>query len=354
MNAGGDIKIKVDADGSGIEQVFKDIHTSLNGVNATLKTFFVTAMATAVTTLTKATIDFVINAKKSSDELGVTMDRAIQLNRVMSAIGKGGGDLVGSMKTIQAYMASAYYDAFKLSRLKLLGLSTEDFKNFDFDKVLRKSLEATKGMGQAMAQQLMVGAYGSVGVDYLMNRDRILDRPSETGLSDEQAEMIVELKLQFMELMDSIKALIAEAIVPFGNVLLRSIAWFKDITPGLWGKPGNFNSFVDKEINREFEAQHRERATADNTILPDSQRLPELTGGNPFLSVGGIAGVDTSFRIERYLANMEAYLNEINKKMDRDTKQNPSETSLPMDPLDILHPATAGRKFGPNFNWGGM
>lgn len=332
----GDVKIKITADGSGIEETFKGIHKSLDTLKSGLKAYFVTAMADAVSALVKSTIEFVVNAKKSADELGISLDKALQLNRVMAAIGKSGGDLVSSMKNIQSYMASAYYDAFKMSRLNMLGISKEDFENFDFDKVLRKALESTKKMSRSVAQQLMGDVFGSAGTDYLMNRDRILREDSDAGLTKEAADAMTELEVQFNFLKDATKALTAEAILPLVNVLLLAIAWIKDhmSTRGIARKLLGQKSYVDEEIQRQKGAKEG-KIDIKNPVLPASQQLPELTGGNPFLSVGGLAGVDTSFRIERYLANIERYTGEMASKMGRDDTQTPpKESALPSDQKD--------------------
>lgn len=236
--AKGEVKFDFNANGAGVFRVTNAIKKEISSVKSHvqhelggIKDALIAGLGIhAVSEMIGAALSFGKEIRRSADELGVTIDRAAQLKMVMESIGKDSDALVLAMGKVQKYMSDAMSDATKMDLLKKFGIGEEDFKDFNFDRVLRKYLEASKGMGQAQAQQMGNLLFGrGMGAALIFGREKLLKEPEETGLKAAQLIEISQLTAKFKHLREAIEILILKALIPFGEWLIKSKARKDDI-----------------------------------------------------------------------------------------------------------------------------
>jgi hypothetical protein len=405
--SGAAIKAVLSLDGKGFERdLLKAVSFAKEQATGIKQALLIGMGAATIDQMIRSTLDFVVNTKRSSDELGVSLDRAVQLNRVMHAIGKNSSDLVGSLQHVQQYMGEAYYDALKMSRLSRLGITAEDFKNFDFDAVLQKALKTTKGMSMTVSQMLMDQVFGKVGIDLLQRRDQILASPEATGLTEAQIRESQEMVAKFKELKDTLAMTVIPALNKFAELLNSITKENKEVeqtyeerlarafvvapqmgvqTPSMdvqnraedsmrlkqtfrglmtaWkgglskqSKEALINDAISEmfgpEVLKEVLKQgglpggsRESRRREGSPILPMYQALNEMSG-NPFLRIGGLAGVDVSYRMERLLTQIADNTAAIARNTSvTNTPTPPTETSLP-SPISSTRPMPFGGPLG--------
>lgn len=225
-----DVKVNFTANASEFHAVARGVEEQIGDIK---KALLGAVGIGAVSEMVSEAINFAKAANKSADELGTTLDRAIQLNHVMETIGKSGQDLVMSMGKVQTYMGKAYSDAEKMKKLRAFGITDDDFKDFNFDNVLRKALEATKTMSLTEAQQGLNAIFGrGMGADLLFKREQILGSPESSGINKEQVREILELTAKFKELKEELNILLLKALIPLGE-------WIMDLI----GRKGNYGYY---------------------------------------------------------------------------------------------------------------
>jgi hypothetical protein len=211
------IKIGVGIDGVGFQRGIAAIMGQVNELKGALLAGLGIG---ALSEMISSAVEFAKEAEKASDELGVSLDRAIQLNRIMESVGKSASNLVQASGKFQEYMKDAYTDADKMSKLKAFGISESDFANFNFDTALRKTLAASVGKGLTESQMFFRESMGKAGADFLYKREQLLQGPAESGINEEEIKQVIELTAQFKELKEQISILTLHAIVPFGQWLI--------------------------------------------------------------------------------------------------------------------------------------
>ncbi len=274
-----------------------------------------------VTEMVTSAIEFGRELRKSSDELDVSIDRAAQLNEVMESVGKNSQDLVGSMGKVHKFMESADGDPNKMNLLKKFGIGQEDFKNFNFDTVLRKALTASQTMSPTESTIGLNKIFGKgMGADLLYRRNEILAKPDSLGLREEELRQLEGANAKFKSLQDAIKILILKAIFP----LIGSIGNLNEIISGIANFPENYALQIIQDVLEQslgknlvttilsnlmkagFKVNQQEDLKkkyglnyGEDDIKGKVSPLGSIGGNNQFLSIGGLIGTDVNYRVAR-------------------------------------------------------
>jgi hypothetical protein len=231
----------------------------------------------------------------------------------------------------------------------------------DMDMILKTMLisSQTKGPGAFAGNQMMFrDMYGRPGADLLYKREQILQDPEESGIRKSELRQITELTSQFKILKESINLLVLEGITPFSKWLLTFRANRQDekeldekrqarhdelytekyghapskssaLVNGFWDfrefirevigipiseeeksdiKHKHFDNDIIKQVSKELPDNYPRSAELDKRLrgISDTPQPPgDITSdihkrefaSNEFTKVGGLLGVDTSYRL---------------------------------------------------------
>ena|ERR1035441_533118 len=193
----------------------------------------------AFSAIISSAIEFGNNIAKASEELDVTIDRAVQLSRIMESVGRNTNTLVTAFAHAREYMKGAFDSAEKMANLKSYGITPGMQSNGhygfsgDMDMIMKTMLisSQTRGPGAGIGNSMMFrNMYGKPGDDILYKKDQILQNPEDSGIRKEELRQITELTSQFKILKEALSILVLQAIMPFANYILRFLAGSKDTT----------------------------------------------------------------------------------------------------------------------------
>lgn len=267
--------------------------------------------------LVSSAMDFGNEVKDMSEELGVSIDRAVQLRNIMLEMGKSPNDLVTAMSHFQQFMAEAQTDTAKMAALSRYGFSQQDvFGEFNFDKALTKFLQGVTSDKEGQAKLDARTFLGKSGVKILEDRDKFLQTTRKSYLTEQELKEVEELTAKFRELKDVISMLTIKGLGPFAGHLVRLLniatgrATKKDLTElpqGVWRmfelvSPELLMRKIFRGIFGMF-SPSTQAAKHEGTITPTLAKPnplgPMEAGQNPFLAIGGLLGVNIDYRIFR-------------------------------------------------------
>lgn len=223
----------------------------------------------AITEMVGSAIEFARELRRSSDELGVSIDRAAQLKDIMESLGKDSSALVTYMNHFQRYMGEAREDIEKMDLLKSLGITEYDFQHFNFDEILKKALKSTEKMAGAEANLKFNIAFGKgAGTTLLPKKTQLLETPEETGIREQELREIEETVAAFKKLKDAISTFIMELLQPVTKKISAYDAESKDFEETVrkkmqvgevefQKKHGNDQEAWSKLVNREMDELER-------------------------------------------------------------------------------------------------
>jgi len=233
------IKIKVDADGAGFARTMEGIEKRVHGLSHEmshgLKEAFIGFVGVgSVGMLVENMVSYAEEITRASERLGIATDRVQELRVAARHAGKDLSAFDAVFRNLDKTASKGLVQGSKEANIaSKLGLTEDDLKHANKDELLKKALEATKGMDRTQAESLLGGLVGPKNVGWLIgNRESILSGKGNLVGHDDLAAL-VEFKHSLEDMADVVRVALIPALTALVDMITHATAKYVDNTKDL-------------------------------------------------------------------------------------------------------------------------